>query len=333
MYIQPSNLRYIINFDKISNCEINQNLIMEEYDIIIIGAGVAGLSAALYAARGGAKAVVLEKDAPGGQLMLTDNIENYPGIEHIGGVELAQKLIEHAQKFGAEIRYENVLEINPQDNQVTVKTKDKEYKAKYVITGLGSNPKHLGVPGEDEYRGKGVSYCATCDGAFYKDMPCIIVGGGDSALDEGISLAKHASKVTIIHRRDKFKAEQFLIDLAEKDPKIEFLFNNEVKEIRGDKDGKVDRVLLHDNKDDKEHEFPCKGVFIFIGYTPRSELLEGKVDLENGYAKVDNTMLTSHPRIFAVGDVRNKAVKQVVASGGDGATAAIYAMHNLRKES
>ncbi|MFC1599636.1 thioredoxin-disulfide reductase [Patescibacteria group bacterium] len=304
---------------------------MEEYDIVIVGAGVAGMSAALYAARGGAKAVVLEKNAPGGQLMLTDSIENYPGIEEVGGVELAQKIMAHAQKFGAEIRYEGVKEIDPQDDHVILKTKDKEYKAKYAIVGLGSDPRHLNVPGEDEYRGKGVSYCATCDGAFYKDMECIIVGGGDSALDEGIALAKHASKVTIIHRRDEFTAEKYMIDLAEKDPKIEFMFNNEVKEVRGGEDGKVDRVLLHDNKEDKEHEFPCKGVFIFVGYIPRSELVEGKLELDNGYIKVDQQMQSSHPRVYAVGDIRKDAVKQVIASGGDGATAAIYVMHHLRK--
>ncbi len=305
---------------------------MEEYDTVVIGAGVAGLSAALYLARGGAKSMVFEKEAPGGQLVLTDNIENYPAIEEIGGVELAQKLMKHAQKFGAEIKYEEVKELNPKDDHVIVKTKNSEIKAGYVIVALGSNPRKLDIPGEDEYRGKGVSYCATCDAAFFKDKECIVVGGGDSALDEGLALAEHASKVTVIHRRDKFTAEKYLRDKAEKSDKMEFKFNHEVKEIRADDEGKVDRVLLYDNKNDKEYEFECKGVFIFIGYTPRSQLLEGKVDMDNGYVKVDARMKSSHPRIFAAGDIRTEAVKQVVASGGDGATAAIYAMHELRQQ-
>lgn len=306
---------------------------MEMHELIIVGAGVAGLSAGLYAARGGAKPIILEKEAPGGQLLLTDNIENYPGIERIGGFELAQKMMQHVQKFGVEIKSEGVETVELFDDHVKLKTKSNEYQAKYIIFGLGSNPRKLGVPGEEELRGKGVSYCATCDGAFYKDQECIIVGGGDSALDEGLALTKHASKVTIIHRRDEFRAEQYLQDLAAKNEKIEFLFNNEVKEIRAGDDGKVDRVLLFDNKENKEYEFPVKGVFIFVGYLPNSKILEGKIEMDNGEIIVDENMQTSHPRVYAAGDVRKGSVKQVVASGGDGSIAAINVMHKLRSES
>jgi thioredoxin reductase (NADPH) len=305
---------------------------METQDFIIVGGGACGLTAGLYAGRGGIKPLLLEKDAPGGQLLLTDSIENYPGIEQINGFELAQKMMQHAQKFGLEMKYEGVEEVEVQDDYVSLKTKSSEYNAKYVLFSLGSNPRRLGVPGEDEYRGKGVSYCATCDGAFYKDKECVIVGGGSSALDEGIALAEHASKVTIIHRKEEFTGEQYLIDLAAKNEKIEFLMNKEVKEIRGGENGKVDRVLLYDNKEDKESEFSAKGVFVFIGYIPNSKILEGKVELDRGEVVVDGKMQSSSPRIYAGGDVRKGSVKQVIASGGDGAMAAINILHKLRSE-
>lgn len=305
---------------------------MDIRDFIIVGGGACGLTAGLYAARGGIKPLLLEKDAPGGQLLLTDNIENYPGIEHIDGFELAQKMMQHAQKFGLEMKYEGVEEVDLHDDHVFLKTKSGEYKAKYVLFSLGSNPRRLGVPGEDEYRGKGVSYCATCDGAFYKDQKCVIIGGGSSALDEAIALAEYASKVTIIHRRDEFAGEKYLKDLAAKNEKIEFLMNNEVKEIRAGEDGKVDRILLYDKKEDKESEFPAKGVFIFVGYIPNSKILEGKVELDHGEVIIDGTMQTSHPRVYAGGDVRKGSVKQVIASGGDGSMAAINILHKLRKE-
>lgn len=305
---------------------------MDMHDFIIVGGGACGLTAGLYAARGGIKPLLLEKNAPGGQLLLTDNIENYPGIEHINGFDLAQKMMQHAQKFGLEMKYEGVEEVTPNEDHVLLKTKNGDYKAKYVLFSLGSNPRRLGVPGEDEYRGKGVSYCATCDGAFYKDQECVIIGGGNSALDEGVALAEHASKVTIIHRRDEFTAEQYLIDLAKKNEKIDFLMDHELKEILAGEDGKVDRVLLHDKKNEKDYEFPAKGVFIFIGYTPNSQILEDKVELEHGEVVVDSKMQSSHPRIYAGGDIRKGSVKQVIASGGDGAMAAINILHKLRSE-
>lgn len=305
---------------------------MDMHDFIIIGGGACGLTAGLYAARGGIKPLLLEKEAPGGQLLLTDNIENYPGIEHINGFELAQKMMKHAQKFGLDMKYEGVEKLDFHDDHIALKTKNSEYKAKYVLASLGSNPRKLGVPGEDKYRGKGVSYCATCDGAFYKDKDCVVVGGGSSALDEAIALAEHAGKVTIIHRRDTFSGEKYLEDLAKKNEKIEFLMEHEVREIRAGDDEKVDRVLLYDKKNDKEYEFTAKGVFIFIGYIPNSSILEEKVKLEHGEIVVDENMQSSHPRLYAGGDVRQGSVKQVIASGGDGAMAAINILHKLRSE-
>jgi len=313
--------------------EINKLIInMDIHDFIIVGGGACGLTAGLYAARGGIKPLLLEKNAPGGQLMLTDNIENYPGIDHINGFELAQKMMQHAQKFGLEIKYEGVEEIDLHDDYVTLKTKKTEYKAKYVLFGLGSNPRKLGIPGEDEYRGKGVSYCATCDGAFFKGKECVVLGGGNSALDEGIALAEHASKVTIIHRREEFTAEQYLQDLAAKNEKISFVMNHEVREIKGGEDGKVKSVILYDKGQEKEYEFPTQGVFVFVGYNPNSQLLEDKVELEHGEIVVDQKMKSSHDRVYAGGDVRKNSVKQVIASCGDGAVAAVSILHKLRSQ-
>lgn len=301
------------------------------HDLIIIGSGVAGLSGGLYAARGGIDVKLFEKDAPGGQLLLTDNIENYPGIERIEGIELAQKLMGHAQKFGLQITPEGVKEIKLNEDHVEIITSSGSYKSKYCLAATGSNPRKLGAPGELEYRGKGVSYCATCDGAFFRDRECIVVGGGDSALDEGVALTKYASRVTIVHRRDEFRADKYLQDLAKKNEKIEFLMNHEVKEILGDGE-KVDRVLLYDKKNDRTYEYNTGGVFIFIGYVPNSHILEEKIELENGYVVVNKNMKSSHDRLYAAGDIRQNAVKQVIASGGDGATAVISIMHKLRAE-
>ncbi len=303
---------------------------MDMYDMIILGGGAAGLSAGIYASRGGINVMLLEKDAPGGQLLLTDNIENYPGYEHIEGFELAQKFMRHAQKFGLNMQYEGAENIKIHDDHVEIETKSNIYKTKYLLVAVGSNPRKLGIPGEDKFRGKGVSYCATCDGAFFKDKNCIIVGGGDSALDEGIALTKFAKKVTIVHRKNDFRAEPYLVDLAKNNEKIEFLMNHEVKEILGE--DKVNEVLLYNNKENKEYKMPIDGVFVFIGYVPNSKILEGQIELENGEIVVDSFMKSSHPRVYAAGDIRRGSVKQVAASGGDGVMAAIQIMHKLRAE-
>jgi len=301
------------------------------YDLIILGGGVSGLSAGLYTARGKINAVLLEKNAPGGQVLLTDNIENYPGIEHIEGYELGMKMSAHAQKFGLKIQYEGAEEINLFDDHVEIKTKNNKYDAKYLLIALGSNPRMLNAPGEDKFKGKGVSYCATCDGAFFKDKDCIVVGGGNSALDEGIALTSHAKKVTIVYRGDQFKAEKYLQELAKKNEKMSFLMSTEVKEIKGD--DKVKSVTLFNNKTNQTSDMPIDGVFVFIGYEPNSQLLKDKVEMDNsGEISVDLNMKTSHPRVYAAGDIRVGAVKQVAASVGDGVTAAINIMRKLREE-
>lgn len=213
------------------------------FDLIILGGGAAGLSAGVYASRGGIKVVLLEKEAPGGQLLLTEEIENYPGIEHVGGFDLALQMKSHAEKFGLPIQTAEAQDIEFFDDHVELKTKKETFKTKYLLVCVGAHPRKLGVPGEDKYRGKGVSYCATCDGAFYKDKPCIIVGGGDSAIDEAVALTKHASKVTIIHRRDEFRAEKYLIDIAKNNNKIDFIMNHEVKEILGNEKSRPSKIV------------------------------------------------------------------------------------------
>jgi len=303
---------------------------MEIFDLIILGGGVSGLSAGLYAARGKVSTILLEKNAPGGQVLLTDNIENYPGIEHIEGFQLGTQMMNHAQKFGLKIQYEGVEEINLFDDHVEVKTAKNTYNTKYLIAATGSNPRTLNLPSEDKYRGKGVSYCATCDGAFFKDKEVIVVGGGNSAFDEGIALTKFAKKVTIVHRSEVFKAEKYLQDLAHKNPKMDFILDTEIKEIKGD--DKVKSVILHNNKTNEDKEMPIDGVFVFIGYVPNSQLFKDKLQMTPGNEIiVDLDMKTSHGRVYASGDLRAGAVKQVIASSGDGVTAAINVMRKLRE--
>jgi len=304
---------------------------MEKFDLIILGGGVSGLSAGLYAARGKINAILLEKNAPGGQMLLTDNIENWPGTERIEGFQLGAQIMNHAQKFGLKIQYEDVTEINLYDDHVEVKTAKNTYNTKYLIAATGSNPRNLNLQSEDKYRGKGVSYCATCDGAFFKDKDCIVVGGGNSAFDEGIALTNHAKKVTIVHRSEVFRAEKYLQDLARKNPKMDFILDTEIKEIKGD--DKVKSVILHNNKTNEDKEMPVDGVFVFIGYVPNSQLFKDKVDMTpSGEIIVDLNMKTSHNRVYASGDLRAGAVKQLITSSGDGVTAVINVMKKLREE-
>ena len=297
---------------------------VEEFEVIIVGGGPAGLAAGLYTARMDLKAVLLDRGPLGGQLLNTELVEDYPGFESILGADLAMKMGDHARKFGLEIRdFEPVKEIDVENGTKVVRLEsEEELRAPAVIMAAGGLPRYLEVPGEKEYWGRGVSYCAVCDGAFFKGQELAVVGGGDAAVEEGDFLTRYASKVYIIHRRNEFRAQPILMDRARANPKIEFILDAVVKDIKGD--DKVRGV-------DYEHrghttELPVGGVFIFIGFVPNSKLLKVHVNHdEAGYIVTDRDMQTSVEGIWAVGDVRSQLTKQIATAAGDGTTAAVAA--------
>jgi len=296
-----------------------------EYDLIVIGAGPGGLTAALYAGRSNLKTLVLEKDIIGGQIALTEIVEDYPGFpEGIKAQDLIKNFYEHAKKFGAEIIFEEAKEIKVIGNYKIVKTLYNEYKCKAVIVATGARHKSLNVPGEKEFLGKGVSYCAICDGPFFKDKEIVVVGGGDTAVLEANYLTKFGKKVYIVHRRDKFRAAPKYVERIYKNPKIELLLEKVVKEIYGK--NKVEGIILEDVKTKEVKELSCSAVFIFIGFIPNSEILRGIAEIdENGYVIVDEKMETNVKGIYAIGDLRKKTLKQIVTSAADGAIAAMAA--------
>lgn len=306
-----------------------------EYDLIIIGGGPGGLTAGLYGARANLKTLVLERYLPGGQLANTELVEDYPGFESILGPDLAAKMEAHARHFGMEIRTSEVTGVRCVGEDRLVETDDGELKAKAVIIATGGSPVLLGVPGEKEFAGKGVSYCAICDGAFFKNQVIAVVGGGDAAVEEAGFLTKYGSKVIIIHRRDKFRAQKIIQTRAFENPKIEVIWDTVVTAIRGKE--KVERLELKAVKTGQTRTLDVGAVFVFIGFHPNTSLLpsEVKVD-ENGYIITDARMQTSVPGIFAVGDVRQQLARQVTNAVGDGTTAAIAAdkyieaLHDLR---
>jgi thioredoxin reductase (NADPH) len=297
---------------------------VNEYDIVIVGGGPAGLAAALYTARMDLKTVVLDRGPLGGQLLNTELVEDYPGFESILGSELATKMGEHARKFGVDVRdFEPVKEIDVEGTTKVVRLESgDELRAPALILAAGGLPRYLSVPGEKEYWGRGVSYCAVCDGAFFKDQELAVVGGGDAAVEEGDFLTRYASKVYIIHRREELRAQPILIDRARANPKIEFIFDAQVKQIVGGDKVKLVRYEQHGNA----KELPVGGVFIFIGFVPNSALLNVHVDHdEAGYIVTDRNMQTSVDGIWAVGDVRSQLTKQIATAVGDGTTAAVAA--------
>ncbi len=302
-------------------------------DILILGTGPAGLAAALYAARADLNPLMLTGTDIGGQAAQTDRIENYPGFpEGVGGSELTDLFQKNAERFGARVEYDTATEVDLSGRPFMVKAYGKKYRAKALIIATGASPNKLNVPGEVEFRGKGVSYCATCDGWFFKEKDLAVVGGGDSALEEALFLTRYAKSVTIIHRREELRAGAILQKRAKDNPKIKFIWNSIVKEIRGN--GGVQGLLVQNVKDNSESVVPVDGIFIFIGHSPNTEMFKGQLELDGkGYLVTDGRMNTSKTGVFAAGEVCDSFFRQVITSAGMGAAAAISATRLLESES
>ncbi|WPK10239.1 thioredoxin-disulfide reductase [Lysinibacillus louembei] len=297
------------------------------YDVVIIGAGPAGMTAAVYASRANLATLMIERGIPGGQMANTEEVENYPGFDHILGPELSTKMFEHAKKFGAEYAYGDVSEIIDGEQYKTIISGKKEYKTRAIIISTGAEYKKMGVPGEQELGGRGVSYCAVCDGAFFKQKNLIVVGGGDSAVEEGVYLTRFADKVTIVHRRDKLRAQKILQDRAFANEKVDFIWNATVKEVN-EENGKVGSVTLISTVDGTETEVKTDGVFVYVGMVPlTAPFAHLNILNEAGYVVTNEKMETAVPGIFAAGDVRDKMLRQIVTATGDGSIAAQSAQH------
>ncbi len=307
------------------------------YDVIVLGAGPAGLSAGLYASRARLKTLIIEKEAVGGQIKNTLEVDNYPGsVEDASGQSLVARMLEQAESFGAEKISDEIIDVELKDNIKIVKGQNKEYKAKTVIIATGAVPRPIGAPGEEEFTGRGVSYCVTCDGAFFTDLEAFVIGGGDAAVEEAMQLTKFAKKVTIVHRRDELRAAKSIREKAFNNPKIEFMWDTVVKELKGE--AMLESIVFENTKTkeitsyEADPEDGMFGVFVYIGFLPATELFQGQVDMEKGYIVTDELMRTNLPGVFAAGDNRVKSLRQVVTAASDGAIAAVEAEKYIDNE-
>ncbi len=301
-----------------------------DYDVVILGAGAAGLAAGLYTTRAMMKTLLLEQLGPGGQLLVTDEIENYPGFpDGVNGQELATKMEQQTARFGAETEFTEVIGIEDIDQPLkTIKTDDRDFTAKTIIIATGGAHNKLGVNGEDALAGRGVSYCAVCDGNFFKGQDVVVVGGGDAALDEGHYLSGIVNSVTFIHRRDELRGAKILQERAFNNDKVKFLWSTVVEEFRGDQ--ALDRALVKDLKTDKTYEYPMAAAFIYVGFHPNTEYLSGQLELDSGgHIYTDIHMRTAIHGVYACGDARAESTRQLGAAVGDGITAALAAFHDL----
>jgi len=300
---------------------------------LIVGSGPAGLSAALYAARANLEPLVLSGMEMGGQVSITHAVENYPGFpDGIEGPKLVEAFQKQAERFGAKVEFDAATEIDFSSRPFRVKTWGNEYLAETLVLTTGATPRHLDIPGEREYTGKGVSYCGTCDGHFFQGKDVVVVGGGDSAIEEGLFLTRYVNSVTVIHRREELRAGAILQKRAFENPKVKFIWDTVITEIKGE--GTVESVSLKNVKTGIESKMTTDGVFIFIGHIPNTDLYEGYLDLdENGYLVIDRYMQTNIPGVYAAGEVADSHFRQVITSAGMGAGAAMQAIHFLEENS
>ncbi len=302
---------------------------VKEFDTVILGGGPAGFSAGIYAARGAVSTAIVDINMMGGQPSNYLELENYPGFGTIGGFDLMEKFEEHADKFGVEkFPMQEIERVDLISNPKIILTGEYEFRAKSVIIATGAQPMKLGVPGEKEFVGRGVSYCAVCDGAFYKNKVVAVVGGGNAAVEEAMYLTKFADKVYVIHRRDALRADKIVQDRAFKNEKIEFVWDSVVKEIKGE--DLVNTVVIENVKSGSMSELAVNGVFPYIGMVPNIELFNGQIEQDKGgFILTDETMKTSVDGVFAVGDVRHTPLRQVITAASDGAVGAVYAVKYL----